>query len=166
MVEFKPALNVGDVVRIGKKYYKVTGIEAIPLIKWEVPLDAGETKQNQENTNIYMDRLRLAQYRIFVTTDNVELLVKQPPATPRFRTKSAVPVITKLHYDNMEFLSKLTEIWVFEDSPKVLFDITNLDSANPVTATIYFVGWQYALQETTEIPEKLFVVPLGPLGSK
>lgn len=166
-VMFEPELKYGDIVYIKEldKFYRVKGVEAIPLIDKDFgAINAGATLQDQEVTELYLKENRLAQYRIYVVTDNIEITIAQPKARKRYATKSSIGKITRFHSLAWDILSKLTEIWIFEDENKIYFNVKNAGSTNLSESKVYFLGWQYDLEEYEGTPPEYKVVELESLG--
>lgn len=166
-VEFKPTLKYGDVIYIKEKekFYRVKGVEPIPLIEKDFgAITAGSTKSDQEVEELYVKDLRLAQYRIYIVTDNIEITIAQPKARKRYATKKSIGKITRFHALAWDMLGPLTEIWIFEDENKIYFDVKNVGSTDVSESKVYFIGYQYELEEYKGTPPEFKVIELEALG--
>ena len=114
-------------------------------------LVAGTWDTDQQDTNLEMNTMELAQYRLRVVTE-MKLRLKHPGSVTQWRTKSRtfyLPQYPSGEGDShlAEFYWKASEFFVFEDNIP-MFDLY----ANRVQtqALVLYSGWRFKFEKITQ----------------
>ena len=155
--EFEPVALPNEKICLlpDKKYYRVVYVEQLPVVEKDFgAITAGNTLTDQEITELQMNKNELVQVRIEIV-DDIEITVKQPKSVTRFTTKTTTFKINKY-----VSLTNLSEIFSFEDTPKIYFDVKNISGGDLSQSRIRFYGFKYVLEPLTEVPERATYVPV------
>ena len=146
---FEPVVKEGENVKIIKDsktllgFFRVKWIEPLPQkIHNFGALAANTAGGNTEITDLYVNDLEFAQYRM-ILLDDIELTILQPAGKTRLATKSYAHIITPL---TSQIAPHQTQIVVFED------ETINFNPKNPTQYTrpihrILYYGWRYILEK-------------------
>jgi hypothetical protein len=157
--EFEPIADVDDIIRLMpiNRFYSIVYAEPIPKIDLDFgPFTAGQTKTDQELTDLYMPSMELAQYR-FVPIDDVWVIAfYQPRKRPKWITKATGGQLTRAldYLDPVSENLQLTEFFVFEDG-KTFVDLYAPSALT--TSRIRFYGFRFVLEAAPARPA--FKVP-------
>ena len=160
-----PSVQIGDNLQLLPEdhpksgYYRVEYIEALHLISHDFGSISSETETaDTEISNLYMDDLELGEFVISLI-DDIELMIKQPFAKTRFKTKSLVTRITKLATQLDPFLSR-NRVFVIEDE-KIYFVAKNPTKYARPSNKVSFQGWRYILTKLDVKPDRYARIPVG-----
>jgi hypothetical protein len=156
--EFKPIALVGENLEIQKGadailgYYKIKYIEPLQGVICNFgTLDAEAESGDTEFTDLYMNDLNLAQYRLYCLSD-IEVTLRQPKAKTRFTGKTYVHKVDAFTHQRDPTL-KTTEIFMWEDE-KVYFNAKNVSKkSQPLNRFVAF-GYKFVVEKLAAKPEK------------
>ena len=149
-ISFEPVVQIEENLHLMplNKYFKVSYIEGIPLLEHDFgDFTAGETKSDQEVTEVYLEDDEIGQYRFVPITAGVHIVgLKQPKGRPKWVTKTARAKLTNIrdYADTLVETLQLTEVYQYKDTG---FSV-DVYSTNAVSAAIVrFYGIRFKLVE-------------------
>ena len=140
-----PGLNV-KCISVGALPELVSDFGALVAATWSV---------NNQDTNLEMNIMELAQFRMRIL-DDMMLRISSPPSVRQWSTKRAQFYLPTFPTDpGLDFFAnlywKMSEFFVFEDNtPR--FDCYS--DATSATSRILFSGWRFTL-EKIQVPAKI-----------
>ena len=129
------------------------GVGALPeYFKDFGALTAATWDLDQEDTNLEMNKMELAQLR-FRVIDDMKVLLKNPSAVKQWRTLRTdfyLPMFPQNESDQFlkEYYWRASEFFVFESDNTPRFDLYSTFAQT--TAVILFSGWRFRLAKITE----------------
>jgi len=140
----------GSGVKVDGLNVKCTAITALPeYYKDFGALTAATWSNDNEDTNLEMGTMELAQYRMRIV-DDIQLRLKNPSSVQQWRSLRAnfhLPMFPQNVEDDWlkVFLWKASEFFVFEDDNTPRFDLYSTVAST--TSGILFSGWRFKLEE-------------------
>lgn len=131
---------------------------------------ASQKTEKRRITEVNMEKLQLAQYRIIPLDRGISFKISQPGANFRFANKDGAvefdygSIVTALKNGLFSFIP---EFWVFEDQSEVTLHATNMNLARTyVRARCVVVGFKYPLEKVdagSVDAEKALTVRVGAI---
>ena len=153
LLEDQTAIIFGAGLPTNGKSVRCKAVGALPeLLNDFGTLAAATWSGDLAVTNLYMNTMELAQYRMRVI-DDVKVRLKSPSAVSQWRTRDSAFELPQFPLDSAEQFLKVfywmqSEFFVFEDADTPRF---NLYSVTTVTVSrVLFSGWRFRLEEIAE----------------
>ena len=154
---FEPIVKEGQTLQLygsrmspDGKGFKCVAIGALPeYVKDFGALSADTWGNDNEDTNLEMGPIELAQFRMQVL-DDIKVRIKNPAAVQQWRTNRTNFYLPQFPQDaennfRKEELWRMSEFFIFEDEDTPRFDLWS--NAAATEARILFSGWRYKLIE-------------------
>ena len=164
---FTPVVQIGERVLLltseGDIPARVTWIEPIPWIEIDFgAITAGNTTDEREMEELYVEDNEFAQYRMRILTDNVVLWRHAcPKAVVYYATKEEYPYVPPAStYDAIDALKRdqLTEFFQYKDTKRFI-QLKNIGTTGVTESKVAFFGYIFQFEKLPKAEKPYTVIP-------
>ena len=164
---FEPIVQIGEHVLLltGRRDIpaRVTWIEPVPWIEIDFgAITAGETTDEREMEELYVEDNEFAQYRMRIQTDNVVLWRHaSPKAAVYYATKKVYPAMQPGSiYDAIEPLKRgqLSEFFQYKDTGRYM-QLKNTGTSDVTESKLAFFGYIFEFEELPRAEKPYTPIP-------